>query len=59
MGIKYIIEGKEHLPTEGSYIIVANHQTPLDFLGTLGLAGWLAGMIFIERKFSHYTKKSA
>lgn len=31
--LKYIIEGKEHLPEEGPFIFVANHQTPLDIFG--------------------------
>lgn len=37
MGINYLIRGREHLEKERACIIVANHQSLIDFIGMFHL----------------------
>ncbi|NXX52485.1 PLCA acyltransferase, partial [Scopus umbretta] len=65
-GIKVVVKGKENLRTLKTFVLMLNHQTSLDimsmcrcvpiakkeilYMGTFGIACWLSGLIFIDRK---------
>ncbi|KAG9354551.1 hypothetical protein JZ751_001262 [Albula glossodonta] len=48
LGLRYEVKGLENLQVDGPYVIVSNHQSSLDVL--VGLACWLGGTVFINRK---------
>lgn len=73
IGVNWELRGRDMLEQDRTCIIVANHQSLLDFLGMyqiwpimkkctaiarrelfyiwpFGLAAWLAGLIFIDRR---------
>lgn len=35
LGLRFEVSGWEHLQTEGPYVIISNHQSSLDVLGTV------------------------
>ncbi|KAL7986447.1 hypothetical protein Chor_011613 [Crotalus horridus] len=63
-GIKIDVRGTENFNIKEPYVVVSNHQSSLDlldrcvpiakkelmYMGTVGLACWLGGIIFINRK---------